>query len=106
MKIRTLIKGLLIAAISLILLFAAAWFFASYQLSRLDTFRACAMKLFNTLFCDCSALLVATSLNFNLKFLTLLFLSRLTSASTAAGVVAPLPATPGSWRYRRIWMRS
>src|SRR5665647_3695485 len=43
MKKRTLIKGLLITAGALIvlaaLLLAGAWFYASYQLSRLDTFR-------------------------------------------------------------------
>jgi uncharacterized protein involved in outer membrane biogenesis len=39
MKKRTLIKGLLIAAIAFIALLAAAWLFASYQMSRLDTFK-------------------------------------------------------------------
>ncbi len=42
MKKRTLIKGLLITAVVLIVfvaLFAGAWFYASDQLSRLDTFR-------------------------------------------------------------------
>ncbi len=42
MKKRTLIKGLLIAAVALIVLVslsAGAWFYASYQLSQLDTFR-------------------------------------------------------------------
>ena len=39
MKKRTLIKGLLIAAIALVSLLAGAWFYASYQLSQLDTFR-------------------------------------------------------------------
>jgi len=43
MKKRTLIKGLLITAGALIVLaaflLAGAWFYASYQLSRLDTFR-------------------------------------------------------------------
>ena len=42
MKKRTLIKGLLITAIVLIVLvslLAGAWFYASYQLSQLDTFR-------------------------------------------------------------------
>jgi uncharacterized protein involved in outer membrane biogenesis len=42
MKKRALIKGLLIAAIALIVLvslLAGAWFYASYQLSQLDTFR-------------------------------------------------------------------
>ncbi|KAF0154289.1 MAG: AsmA family protein [Syntrophaceae bacterium] len=48
MKKRTLIKGLLIVAVALIVLVslsAGAWFYASYQLSQLDTFREKIMKV-------------------------------------------------------------